>query len=323
MRADFDARFPPGYFAHRQAFSPSGTYGAWLLSRPFVLVVNDTAFAHGGLPPLVAELGLDGTNATLRAELGAYLETWQGLQAAHPQAGPDDFRKRPEALAAAGRSRASRPASPACRKRPSSRPPDRPGTAARRSATRSPRTRTSPRRSRASAPRASSSATRVTPTRRVASRFDGRVILLDTGMLAEAYQGRPAALVIEGGRIGASYADRPGELSPPEALPRAVGPRPGGLDDDALDAWLATAEIVGIEDLPTGITEPQRVTLRKDGVELRAVLKQLSTDFGATIRRSPERGRPLRVRRRRLRARPAARPRHGPGDGGAQRSAAA
>jgi hypothetical protein len=66
----------------------------------------------------------------------------------------------------------------------------------------------------------------------------------------------------------------------PEILPRAVGPRPAGIDDDALETWLAQAEIVGVEGLDTGITKPQRVTLRKDGIELRAVFKQLSTDFG-------------------------------------------
>jgi hypothetical protein len=64
-------------------------------------------------------------------------------------------------------------------------------------------------------------------------------------------------------------------------LPRAVGARPAGIDDDVLEAWLAHADIVGVEELPAGITEPQRVTLRRDGVELRAVLKKLSTDFGA------------------------------------------
>jgi hypothetical protein len=121
----------------------------------------------------------------------------------------------------------------------------------------------------------------VTPTRRVASRFDGRVILLDTGMLASAYQGRPSALVIEGGKPLAAYAGEPGRLVPPEPLPRAVGPRPGGLDDDTLEAWLAHAEIVGVEELDAGITQPQRVTLRRDGVEMHAVLKKLSTDFGA------------------------------------------
>ena len=275
VRADFDARFPPGYFAHRQAFSPSGTYGAWLLARPFVLVINDTAFAHGGLPPLVAELGLDGANATLRDELAAYLETWQGLQAAHPQAGPDDFRKRPEALAAVG---AAAESASLARLQESPVFTTAGPTWYRGQALCHPFTEDR----NLAAALARLGVARVvvghtvTPTRRVASRFDGRVILLDTGMLAEAYQGRPAALVIEGGRIGASYADRPGELSPPEALPRAVGPRPGELDDDALAAWLATAEIVATEDLATDITRPRRVTLRKDGVELRAVSKLLN-----------------------------------------------
>jgi hypothetical protein len=120
-----------------------------------------------------------------------------------------------------------------------------------------------------------------TPTRRAVSRFGGRVILLDTGMLAEAYQGVAAALVLEAGKLGIAYADRPGLLEAPEPLPRAIGLRPAALDDAALEAWLAEADIVGSEDLPTGITDPRRVTLRRDGVELHAVLKQLSTDFGA------------------------------------------
>ena len=32
--AAFDQRFPPGYFAHRAAFAPTGKYGRWLLSLP-------------------------------------------------------------------------------------------------------------------------------------------------------------------------------------------------------------------------------------------------------------------------------------------------
>ncbi len=115
---------------------------------------------------------------------------------------------------------------------------------------------------------------------RVLSRFDGRVVLLDTGMLQSEYHGHPAAYVFENGRWTVAYADSPGQRQQPEVLTRAVGPRPAGIDDDALEAFLEQAEITGIEDLDTGITKPQRVTLRKDGVELRAVFKQLSTDFG-------------------------------------------
>lgn len=272
VRTEFDARFPAGYFAHRQAFSPSGVYGTWLLARPFLLVIDDTAFAHGGLPPLVAQLGLDATNATLRAGLTTYLETWKGMQATHPQAGPDDFRARSESLAAAG---ATGESATLARLQEAPVFTTAGPTWYRGQALCHPFTEDQ----NLAAALARLGAARlvvghtVTPTRRVASRFDGRVILLDTGMLAEAYQGRPAALVIEGGRIGVIYADRPGELVPPETLTRAVGPRPGGLDDDALAAWLATAEIVSAASPPAGNTRPQRITLRKDGVELHAIAR--------------------------------------------------
>jgi hypothetical protein len=279
-RAAFEAGHPAGWFAHRQAFSPGGRYGGWLLSRPFVLVVNDTAFAHGGLPPRVAELGLDEVNRALHRELADYLRAWQELGAALPDPDAAEFRARPEALAAAGF------AEPSARLRELTEASvfttDGPtwfrGQALCPAFTED---------ANLGAALAKLGAARVvvghsvTPTRRVTGRFDGRVILLDTGMLQSAYKGRPSALVIEDGRLLAAYADRPGALSPPEPLPRAIGARPGGLDDDALEAWLAGAEIIGVEELPTGITEPQRVTLRRDGLELRAVLKSLSTDFGA------------------------------------------
>jgi hypothetical protein len=119
----------------------------------------------------------------------------------------------------------------------------------------------------------------VSPTGRVLSRFDGEVVLLDTGMLESVYQGRASAMVFENGRWSVAYADQPGQRLQPESPPRAVGPRPRGLDDDALERWLREAEVVGVEELDTGITKPQRVTLRSNGVELRAVFKQLSVSF--------------------------------------------
>jgi hypothetical protein len=50
-----------------------------------------------------------------------------------------------------------------------------------------------------------------TPTtdRRITARFDSRVFLIDTGMLAEVYQGRPSALELVGGRVTAIYLDEP------------------------------------------------------------------------------------------------------------------
>jgi hypothetical protein len=105
-------------------------------------------------------------------------------------------------------------------------------------------------------------------------------------MLRSVYGGSPAALILEDDHLQLAYADLPGQRLAPEIRPRAVGPRPAGLTDDALEQWLAEAELVGIEELDAGITQPQRVTLRKDGVELRAVFKRLSTDVGADRRQA-------------------------------------
>jgi hypothetical protein len=47
LRAEFDKSRPPGFFGHRQAFSSDGKYGAWLMRKPLMVVVNGNAFVHG------------------------------------------------------------------------------------------------------------------------------------------------------------------------------------------------------------------------------------------------------------------------------------
>ncbi|HEU0224031.1 MAG TPA: metallophosphoesterase [Steroidobacteraceae bacterium] len=277
-RASFDARFPPGYFAHRQAFSAAGEYGAWLLGQAFLITVNDSAFVHGGLPAMVTRLGLEATNQALHAQLADYLRAWESLAPGLPGDNVE-FRQRPDAVAALGDAqladsfRSLQDAEVFTTRGPTwyrgqalcnaldeadnlAAVLDRLGV------------------ERVVVGHTTS------PTRRVATRLDGRVVMLDAGMLRSAYRGSPAALVFEAGRWNVAYADRPGERSPPPPLPRMIGARPAGIDDDALESWLAEAEVVRVEELAAGITNPQRVTLRKDGVELRAVFKQLSTDFG-------------------------------------------
>ena len=64
---------PPGFFGHRRAFQADGKYGRWLLAKPFAIVVNETAFVHGGAPPFVAEQGLAGINEGLKQDLADYL----------------------------------------------------------------------------------------------------------------------------------------------------------------------------------------------------------------------------------------------------------
>lgn len=281
VRAEFDTAFPPGYFGHLAAFGPEGRYGRWLLDKPVLIVINDTAFVHAGLPPMVAKLGLEATNATLHEELRGYLDAWKALAASLGLVRPVGFQERPDALAAL-----PAPAeSEALAKRQDEElfTPEGPtwyrGQALCYAYAESTNLDTA---------LAKLGTTRVieghtvSPTGRVLQRFDGRVFLLDTGMLAPVYQGRASAMILENGAWTVAYADAPGQRFQPESPPRAVGPRPRGLDDDALERWMSDAEIVGIENLDAGITNPQRVTLRKDGVELRAVFKQVSVGSPGT-----------------------------------------
>ena len=280
LRTEFDAAFPPGYFAKRSAFSPTGEYGAWLLAKPFLIVVNDTAFVHAGLPDMVARLGLEVTNTTLRTELNDYLQTWQKTETELALARPVGFQERPEFVASLGAVEQS--ATLTAMQQAEIFTPTGP-TWYRGQALCYPYTEAA----NLDAALARLGVSRVveghtvSPTGRVLQRFGGHVILLDTGMLSSVYKGSPAALVFENGQWRVAYSNQPGQRLQPDELPRAVGARPAALDDDALERWLEQAEVVGLEDLDTGITNPQRVTLRKDGIELRAVFKQLSTDFGA------------------------------------------
>jgi hypothetical protein len=73
-RAEFDDEFPPGFFAHRRAFKADGKYGAWLLEKPVIVVINGIAYVHGGLSPRTAELGLEGINRDLVSDLKRYVE---------------------------------------------------------------------------------------------------------------------------------------------------------------------------------------------------------------------------------------------------------
>jgi hypothetical protein len=64
----------------------------------------------------------------------------------------------------------------------------------------------------------------VTPTRQITPRFDGRVVLIDTGMLARAYKGTPAALELTGGTLKAIYPTEEVALSAIRATTGPPGP---------------------------------------------------------------------------------------------------
>ena len=81
-----------------------------------------------------------------------------------------------------------------------------------------------------------------------------------------------------------------GEPAPDTAAARSSWACPdlGGFScERELEEFLLTAEVVAIEDIGDGITKPRRVTLRKDGVEARAIFKTVditTTDVAYTNR---------------------------------------
>jgi hypothetical protein len=60
---------PVGFVEYREAFSPQGTYGRWLRTKPAVLRVNDTVFMHAGINPDKAPRALDDINKQVASEI--------------------------------------------------------------------------------------------------------------------------------------------------------------------------------------------------------------------------------------------------------------
>jgi len=71
-RDEWMATHPPGYLEYREALSPKGTYGQWLRRRPAVAQVDDTIFVHGGLQPELAPKKLDDLTEQLRRQMNAF-----------------------------------------------------------------------------------------------------------------------------------------------------------------------------------------------------------------------------------------------------------
>ena len=249
LRAKFDKLAPPGFFGHRRAFRADGHYGKWLLEKPLMVVIDGTAFVHGGVSPYVAEYGLEGVNGTLKSELIRYLTELNSLED-QALVSPivsfyelaDTLRATVEAQLLEGPARTS--AETAIELNESSiHGPDSPlwyrgtvgcnelmeGDVLENAFTRI-------------------GANRVvightpTITRRILQRMSGRVVEIDTGMNYAAYKGSGNALVIEGGVL--TVVNESGMTnSPPVDHPRRVGYRSAEVSADDLLEILSTGEV--------------------------------------------------------------------------------
>ena len=259
LQDEFDSRFPPGYFAHRRAFAIDGVYGQWLLAKPMVVVINQTAFVHGGLSPMIGDIGLDGVNGTLKQDLVDYVRSMGFLIDVGELLPGDNFNnherilggfmpglKTTEETVAAvaaviklGQSDVHSPDGPLWYR----------GNVACSRLIEEDRLYVSLQ---------AIGAERVvightpTPGRRILQRMDGRIIEVDTGMLNNYYNGRGNALILEGDSV-ATVGEDSVEIVSVAQHPRRVGARPGGdMTVDDLEHLLRTGDIVASEDREAG-----------------------------------------------------------------------
>ena len=257
----FNQTYPAGYFAHRAAFAPDGKYGKWLMSLPAVAVVNDSAFVHGGLPEMVSELGLERINQNYRDQLTDLLTVRQELFDGNTL--PNNELKNLTKLA---KKKLENKRLNKAQKRKLSKfielddsdVLNREGPLWYRGAMNC--------RPVFEAPILEASLARLgvnrvvvghTPSRdgEVHTRYGGRLIQLDTGMLVSHYKGRPAALVIRGADIKVQY------LSPTQSAALSTERRSQAVLADAdIEEALLNGSVSIVEEGP-----PAKVRIRHNG----------------------------------------------------------
>lgn len=250
VRDEFDQKTPPGFFGHRRAFRSDGYYGKWLLEKPLMIVINETAFVHGGAPPYVAEHGLEGINGQLKMDLFNYVTTLSALEDASVLNPIYRFRDAPAILEdkiSAGQLDETQTKSAQAilklRKSPLHGP-------------------TGPLWYRGTAvcnPLIEGDvldaalerigAIRIvfghtpTSTRKIQQRMNGRIVEIDTGMLKANYDGSGNALILEQDTVSVANQNEPSALMP-IPHPLGVGTDDEFIDDETLTNILTNGTIV-------------------------------------------------------------------------------
>jgi hypothetical protein len=223
VEAKWMATYPPGFLEYMDSLGPDGRFGSWLRSLPVAVIIDDVLFMHGGLSPALEGMTVDEINTEAAAELAAYDSTRQymikermvpttaglsSMLAAYRQQDPPD----PALVELADGDRWSiRSADGPLWFRGNARWDEETYTE-----------EVAELLAGIGAQRMVGGHT-VQDEGRIEVRFEGRVFLIDTGMLSSVYEGgRPSALVISDGVFTAIYTDGSEELLFEEALPEAA-----------------------------------------------------------------------------------------------------
>ena len=236
---------PPGFVEFMEAMGPDGRYGRWLRDKPVATVAADTLFVHAGLPSGVEAENVEALNDRARDEMERFdrhrrhlvdagiilpFSTFQEMFAAVAlelrtwveRLSPDQRqRRRRQTVTRAERALIDVLVDLQTINSWSIVDPDGPlwyrGLALRPEAEVDGFIGGLLRRFGVARVVVGHS---VTPSRRITVRAAGRVFLIDSGMLEDAYRGRPSALELLDGRISAIYREERIRLDAPVPLPQ-------------------------------------------------------------------------------------------------------
>ena len=186
FRAGFLKETPVGFVELVLAFGPDGEYGRWLREHDTMVKINGIVFVHGGISPAVALSELSecaALNAAVRSELKAAPTPTDAKEPATRLTSREDGPLWYRGLAHESEAAFASQVDAILQK--------------------------------LNAGMIVVGHT-VAPENRVRTRFGGRVVQLDTGMLDGSFfpGGRPSALEIRDGKLTAIYEDRREELGP-------------------------------------------------------------------------------------------------------------
>jgi len=297
-RVNFEKSFPPGFNGLVDAFSTRGRYGRWLSRSPFLLKLGDTLFVHGGISHSLLDSSLEKINLSGSKELLEYLRVAESLhkQGVLPWTLPtwdipaylreryqtwkrrNSTRSRPagqppwlgaaERLVTLDRSFIFQPSSPIWYRGTSVCNPNSESVVLEKLLRQFDVKRV---------------VVGHTPTksRKVTSRMQGQVIMLDTGMLRSFYHGTPAALIIRGTTTQVHYLGRKEPALVEAETPRMLA-QPASLTDQELEHFLISAPIrtghSGSQQAEIQNNSEQLVELQQQDLQLKASLKPIQAD---------------------------------------------
>ncbi|NNJ72849.1 MAG: hypothetical protein HKP09_06675 [Enterobacterales bacterium] len=268
----FNRTYPPGFFAHIKAYHRRGDYGKWLLERPFIIDINGNLFTHGGLSPAVEGMSLEELNDSQKDELQSYLKIWEYFLKDKILTYNVPFVQRPEFIEAFASGRKARQFLRSHESRVFSSDST---SWYRGNALCHPYFE----QDRLKAQLESLSAEKLwvghttNTSKQVETRLDEHLIKMDTGMLAAYYRGQPWIAEIKADGAIRFIHGETGEEGQPLVAPNREYVNPYRWSDAKVEDFLRTADILEMEDIEEGRTNPVKLTLKRGKRKINAVFK--------------------------------------------------